>query len=160
MLNLIHSVGFRFRDAQVFMRGTSSDDERQIDADLGIVTYDDDGHYQVSSYRFGARSDHFTDMFRGRDGRLSVDAPLDRDREILLDKDAEGVIVTKREGDTITKLDSKARKAQDAEAKATAKAHAAELERLQREHEAEIEKIKAERRAELEDEKRRVEATV
>ena len=147
MFNLSNSVGVRFRDAQVFVRGTSSDDDRQCDADLGIVTYDDDGHYQVSSFRFGARSDHFTDMFRGRDGRLNVDSPLDRDREILIDEDAEGVITTTRDGDTITQLNADGRKSQKAQRKSADAAHKAEMERMQAEHQAEIDAIRAERKA-------------
>lgn len=160
MANRTLSVGCRVRNFQTFARATSSEDDRQLDSDIGIITYGEDGRYQVTSYRLGFRSDHAGDLLRSESDYLNVSDPLDRDREILLDEDSKGFMQIRREGDTVTKLDKAARKALDKQAKDEAAAHKAELERLQREHDAEIEKIKAERRAELEDEKRRVEATV
>lgn len=110
-----HSTTFaiRFRGVQPFARLSTTADERQTDADYGLVTYDDDGHYQVSSFRLGLRSDHVGDLLGSQSEMLSTSSPLDEDRELLMDDVSKGLILTRRDGDEVRQLDGAARKAEN-----------------------------------------------
>jgi hypothetical protein len=119
MSNHSTTVALRFRSIQPFARLSTTTDERQSDYDQGIVTYDDDGHYQVTSLRIGLRSDHVGDLLGSQSEMLSTSSPLDEDRELLLDSDSKGLILTRRDGDNVRHLDGDARKADRKDQKAT-----------------------------------------
>lgn len=137
-----HSTTFaiRFRGIQPFARLSTTADERQTDADYGVVTYDDDGHYQVSSFRLGLRSDHVGDLLGSQSEMLSTSSPLDEDRELLMDDVAKGLILTRRDGDTVRQLDGAARKAES-------ESMARERDEVNRVHDADVREL-AELRAE------------
>lgn len=133
-----HSTTFalRFRGIQPFARLSTTADERQTDADYGIVTYDDDGHYQVSSFRLGLRSDHVGDLLGSQSDMLSTSSPLDEDRELLMDDVSKGLILTRRDGDTVRQLDGPARKAENA-------AMARDRDEVNRVHDADVRELAA-----------------
>ena len=83
-------TGVRFRDAQVYLRGTFAN-ERSIDCEVGVVTYDNDNNYEVSSINYGGRFDHIGNAIQSALGaespRQSLDNPIESDRELLMDKD-------------------------------------------------------------------------
>ena len=131
-----HSTTFalRLRGIQPFARMSSTTDERQTDVDYGVVTYDDDGHYQVSSFRVGLRSDHVGDLLGSQSDMLSTSSPLDEDRELLMDDVSKGLILTRRDGDTVRQLDGAARKAESEsrsnERKESNRVHQADIDEL------------------------------
>ena len=98
----------RLGDLQFFGRGTWSN-ERSLTAELGVVTYDDDDHYEVSSYTLGVRSDHLSNALSSVLGdeqpRESIHSPLDGDAELLLDRDTRAVF--RRDGVAIDKAAEK-----------------------------------------------------
>ena len=145
MSNHSTTVGFRVRNFQPFTRLTTSADERQATSDFGFVTYDDDGHYQVTSLRVGLRSDHVYDLLGPTSSMCDTATPLDEDRDLLLDAKSKGVILTRRDGDAVQHLDADARKADK-------QAHRDEMARLDAENaritaeaDADIAAIRAER---------------
>ena len=145
MSNHSTTVALRYRSFQPFARLSTTADERQTDADYGIVTYDDDGHYQISSLRVGLRCDHVGDILGSQSEMLTTSSPLDEDRELLLASDSKGVILTRRDGDDVRHLDGAARKADK-------QAHRDEMARLDAENaritaeaDADIAAIRAER---------------
>ncbi len=111
MSNHSTTVGLRVRNFQPFTRLTTSADERQATSDFGFVTYDDDGHYQVTSLRVGLRSDHVYDLLGPTSSMCDTATPLDEDRDLLLDAESKGLILTRRDGDDVQHLDADARKA-------------------------------------------------
>ena len=111
MSNHSTTLGIRLRNWQPFTRLTTSADERQATSDFGFVTYDDDGHYQVTSLRVGLRSDHVYDLLGPTSSMCDTATPLDEDRDLLLDAKSKGLILTRRDGDAVEHLDADARKA-------------------------------------------------
>ena len=142
-----HSTTFalRFRGIQPFARLSTTADERQTDADYGIVTYDDDGHYQVSSFRLGLRSDHVGDLLGSQSDMLSTSSPLDEDRELLMDDVSKGLILTRRDGDTVRQLDGPARKAENKARTDEMARIDADVKRMRAEADADCAAIRAER---------------
>lgn len=136
--SIAHAV--RVRRGQMFARSTWKDGERQVDTDYGIVTYDDDGNYAVTSFRLGFRSDHFSALF-GRPA-LSTSQPLKSDSDILLDKKDKGHIDIHRDGKTVVRLDAKGRKAKAKSDKRKAKKAKADREAADAKHQAEVTKIR------------------
>ena len=103
----------RLGDLQFFGRGTWSN-ERSLTAEIGVVTYDDDDHYEVSSYTLGLRSDHLSNAvssFLGDEQpRESIHAPLAGDAELLAGSDTRTIY--RRDGvDIDAKADREERKA-------------------------------------------------
>ncbi len=133
MSNHSTTLGIRLRNWQPFTRLTTSADERQATSDFGFVTYDDDGHYQVTSLRVGLRSDHVYDLLGPTSSMCDTATPLDEDRDLLLDAKSNGLILTRRDGDDVQHLDADARKADD-------KARAAEMARI----DADVKRMRAE----------------
>ena len=119
---LIGTDAIRVRNVQLFGRGTMLDNERTIDCDLGFVTYDDDGHYAVTSFHYGFRSDHFNQLVR-KDDKLSVDSPEGRDDELIVDPDRTGHVTIVRDDDgNVVQRNADERKAhKESERKDTAK---------------------------------------
>ena len=78
----------RLGNFQLFGRGVKPN-ERSANAEIGIVTYDDDGHYEITSYTLGFRADHLGNAVAralGDDQPCeSIDSPLAGDSELLLD---------------------------------------------------------------------------
>ncbi len=136
MSNHSTSVGFRVRNFQPFTRLTTSADERQSTSDFGFVTYDDDGHYQVTSLRVGLRSDHVYDLLGPTSSMCDTATPLDEDRDLLLDADSKGLILTRRDGDGVQQLDADARKAES-------ESIARDRDEMNRVHDADVRELAA-----------------
>ena len=122
-------TGFRFGNFSTFGRGTWAN-QRSLSAEIGIVTYNDEDEYEVSSYTIGVRCDHATNalltVLGDKSPRESINAPLDNDSEILIDKDTRTIY--REDGvDVDRKARDEERKAVEASIKATRDAMAADL---------------------------------
>ena len=132
-------TGFRLGDFSGFGRGTWAN-SRSLTAEIGIVTYNDDDEYEVSSYTIGARCDHATNallsVLGDKSPRESVNQPLDNDSEILIDKDTRTIY--REDGvDVDLKARDEERKALEVERKRLAKEHDAEMESIRKARSAE-----------------------
>ena len=145
MSNHSTTVGLRVRNFQPFTRLITSADERQSTNDFGFVTYDDDGHYQVTSLRVGLRSDHVYDLLGPTSSMCDTATPLDEDRDLLLDAKSKGLILTRRDGDDVQHLDADARKADNEAHRAEMARLDADIKRMREETDADRATVRAER---------------